>query len=252
MTDRANAWNPAEIAVLRGLWFEGPKEIILKELPRRTWSAIENKAFKLRYRRRRPKKDRGEMIPCACGCGQLRPRFDGNGTERRYIFGHYKKLNGRYIDGQGYVHILKPSHPNAMKSGYVLEHRLVMSKHLGRPLRLGEEIHHINGNGEDNRIENLRLFATKGEHTAFEDNSPFVSGPNHPNKTPEMRARLSGLAFQRENAWTAEEIKTLKMLWYDGEMKHIIGELSNRSLSAIRMKASKLGLRRRWRGRYAK
>lgn len=65
------------------------------------------------------------------------------------------------ITSQGYRRLPGKGHPNSQKaSGCILEHVLVMSNYLGRPLRKGETVHHKNGNRLDNRIENLELFSS--------------------------------------------------------------------------------------------
>jgi hypothetical protein len=70
---------------------------------------------------------------------------------------------GRYIDENNYVRIrLERDHKfNSMinSSGCVFEHRLVMAEHLGRPLLPHENVHHIDGNRQNNRIENLELWS---------------------------------------------------------------------------------------------
>lgn len=70
---------------------------------------------------------------------------------------------GRIIDRHGYVLLWKPDHPNAKGSGYVHEHRYIMSEKLGRPLTDQESVHHKNAIKDDNRPENLELM-TKRVH----------------------------------------------------------------------------------------
>lgn len=43
------------------------------------------------------------------------------------------------------------------KHKMMLEHRLVMEKHLGRKLKTFEHIHHIDGNKLNNKISNLEI-----------------------------------------------------------------------------------------------
>ncbi len=77
---------------------------------------------------------------------------------------HWHWNGGKYLTKgkyKGYVNIwIDPSDQYyCMKDrrGDVLEHRLIMAQHIGRPLQKNEWIHHKNGIKTDNRIENLEL-----------------------------------------------------------------------------------------------
>ena len=49
------------------------------------------------------------------------------------------------------------------------EYRVVAEKMLGRPLRPGGVVHHINRDKMDNRPENLMVFSSQSEHAKYHE-----------------------------------------------------------------------------------
>ena len=65
---------------------------------------------------------------------------------------------GTFTHSDGYVYEYAPEHPDAVAAkGYVLQHRLVMERKIGRRLKPHEIVHHRNEVKSDNRPENLEL-----------------------------------------------------------------------------------------------
>jgi hypothetical protein len=65
---------------------------------------------------------------------------------------------------EGYIMIYAPDHPNAKHNGGIYEYRYIMSQFLDRPLKPSEIIHHVNGDRQDNRIENLKVVEAQKGH----------------------------------------------------------------------------------------
>lgn len=87
---------------------------------------------------------------------------------------------GRKVTKDGYVYVLlrggDPFYPMATQGGYVLEHRLVMAKSLGRLLESFELVHHIDGDRSNNILPNLQL-TTAGKHNlSYRDG--YIAGFN--------------------------------------------------------------------------
>ena len=73
----------------------------------------------------------------------------------------------RQVDNEGYVRVYDPTNANAWNDGKVLEHRVIATQKLGRELLSSEVVHHIDEDKLNNSPDNLMVFKTTADHTAY-------------------------------------------------------------------------------------
>lgn len=128
---------------------------------------------------------------------------------------HYLWKGGKGIDRRGYVRVRVLSGDVEMKmqsggASYILEHRLVMQRYLGRRLKTEEVVHHLNNDQLDNRIENLVLM-TPEEHLLHHWNAGEVRELNKPRRSadchPERKHAAKGFCA---SCYIGHLVKTTK------------------------------------------
>ena len=104
---------------------------------------------------------RGHLIKAGI---DLRTGYRAPKKVRYYGKDHYNWKGGIQMHSSGYIMEYAPDHPDATgNKGYVLQHRLVMERSLGRYLLPTELVHHKNGDKQDNHLENLEI-KTRSTH----------------------------------------------------------------------------------------
>jgi hypothetical protein len=97
------------------------------------------------------------------------------------------KINSIVSKGN-YLYAVVPNHPHRTKNNYVLLHRVIMENYLGRLLKRNEVVHHIDENGKNNKLSNLKLMS-------IEDHNRLHSSTGR--KTLYLRCPWCGKHFVR-------------------------------------------------------
>lgn len=122
---------------------KGKRFKLICEECKKTFEVVPNRKDKAKY--------------CSIKCARVKTTGAGNNFWK----------GGKIKISTGYIKVLCKDHPYADSLGYVMEHRLVMEKHMGRYLSPKEVVHHIDHNVSNNSLDNLAYFPSNASHSKF-------------------------------------------------------------------------------------
>jgi len=169
--------------------------------PKKVWRTCQNPDCGKRFLIYKCWVKRGRGNFCSISCRQevnirkyLHPYNDKHKTGGQYWTEERKKAWSEKITGEGnpswkggvtyfrkhgnygpvkYVRCPEEYLGMARKDGYVMEHRLLVAKALGRPLLRTEVVHHADHDNSNNSLDNLVLFASNRDHKLHEAGHPI-------------------------------------------------------------------------------
>ena len=156
-----------------------------------------------------------------------------------------------------------PDHPHASTNGCVCEHILVAEQKLGRYLKPGETVHHIDRNKRNNNPDNIIVFASNSDHISYHSGHTIYEKDGVWYATPKYyTCEFCGIKFTRKyspkgnhvycsyscstkatlrtNSFTKEELLDLLLYWNGNFTK--AAESVNITDNALRKRCRKLNM----------
>lgn len=110
-------------------------------------------------------KDRNFLIQCKCGrCEDIISSRDERGRKVNYKRFHHANWKGGRYKYDNYWFIRLPNYFSSYANGYTLEHVYIFQEHYKCCMLPWGDIHHIDGNTDNNQIFNLKAMMKK-DHT---------------------------------------------------------------------------------------
>ena len=150
------------------------------------------------FRRSQTEIARGRTKYCSTTCAGEAHSGENNPSWR----------GGWHLSSHGYKKI-------RVDGGYEYEHRRNMELHLGRKLETGEDVHHLDGNKQNNSLDNLLLMSAR-DHRLLHGNQRNGSRNN--------KAKLD-----------EQQVVDMRKMYGDGETTRTLAELFGVDISNVRL-----------------